>query len=399
MNSVTTWPFVFIPALLAAVGVFFVAGAGWQAVAFAAVILVAAVVCYLQLQSGAGAAFEQAAQQARDAAAESFRNDVQPFVASLQSMNSDVLPVWQRQIELSRSQMEDAITQLTQQFAGIVYKLEGAVAASEAAAGELEGGSGTVSVFASCEAQLSEVVSSLKLAMDNKQVMLAEVSGLLDFIGELKQMAVDVAGIADQTNLLALNAAIEAARAGEVGRGFAVVADEVRKLSNLSKETGTRISAKVETISRAISTAVQAADQTAANESQSVTRSEQAIETVLRDFRSVTEGLADSSNVLRQQSAGIKNEIADAIVQLQFQDRVSQVLSHVRDHIGSVPGHIERACGDVAHGGNFGAIDTKFLLNEIQRTYAMAEERNAHSGNSSSSRAAAATADDDITFF
>ena len=396
MNSAPTWPYVFIPALLAAAGVFFVADVGWQSAVFAGVILVAAVICYVQLQHSAATAIERATTQARDAAAESFRSETQPFIASLQAMNSDVLPVWQRQIELSRSQMEDAITQLTQQFAGIVYKLEGAVAASESAAGELDGSGGTVSVFSSCEAQLSEVVSSLKLAMDNKQVMLAEVSGLLDFIGELKQMAVDVAGIADQTNLLALNAAIEAARAGEVGRGFAVVADEVRKLSNLSKETGTRISAKVETISRAISTAVQAADQTATNESQSVTRSEQAIETVLHDFRNVTEGLSASSDVLRQQSAGIKNEIADAIVQLQFQDRVSQVLSHVRDHIGSVPAHIERACGDADH-GRFGAIDTQSLLNEIQRTYAMAEERSAHTG--SSGRAMAATTDDDITFF
>lgn len=396
MKSTSTWLYVLVPALLAAVGVFAVAGMGWPAAAFAVVIIAAAAVCGQLLQSSVSAAIEQAQALAERRAREGQQQEVQPFIDSLQALNDDVLPVWQRQIELSRSQMEEAVTQLTQQFAGIVQKLDGAVAASETAAGELDGGNGTISVFAHCEAQLNQVVASLKAAMDNKQVMLAEVSGLLDFIGELKQMAVDVAGIADQTNLLALNAAIEAARAGEVGRGFAVVADEVRKLSNLSKETGTRISAKVETISRAISTAVQAADQTAANESHSVTRSEEAIETVLRDFRRVTEGLAESSELLRQQSHGIKNEISDAMVQLQFQDRVSQVLSHVRDHIGSVPSHINRACAHFAHDGRLEAVDTKYLLNEIQRTYAMAEERSAHLGGQHS---ASAAADDDITFF
>ncbi|MFT3931951.1 MAG: methyl-accepting chemotaxis protein [Spongiibacteraceae bacterium] len=395
MNSTSAWPYVLAPALLAAVGVFAVAGLGWQAGVFSAVIIIAAVICAQLLQRNADAALEQAQRAAEQRANENYRNQVAPFIDSLRTMNGDVLPVWERQIEMSRSQMEEAITQLTQQFAGIVQKLEGALAASESAAGELDGSGGTISVFASCEAQLSQVVASLKAAMDNKQVMLAEVSGLLDFIGELKQMAVDVAGIADQTNLLALNAAIEAARAGEVGRGFAVVADEVRKLSNLSKETGTRISAKVETISRAISTAVQAADQTASNESQSVTRSEEAIDNVLRDFRRVTEGLSDSSEVLRQQSNGIKDEVADAMVQLQFQDRVSQILSHVRDHIGSVPGYVDRACASFAQDGHLGTIDTKHLLHEIQSTYAMAEERSAHLGRGAGSHAD----QDEITFF
>ena len=396
MNSISTWPYVFIPALLAAVGVFAMAAIGWQTAAFALVIMVAAAVSAQLLQRRVYTAVEQAQTATERRASESFHTDTLPFVDSLCALNVEVLPVWQRQVELSRSQMEAAVTQLTQQFAGIVQKLEGAVAASESAAGELDGGGGSISVFASCEAQLSAVVASLQAAMDNKQVMLAEVSGLLAFISELKQMAVDVAGIADQTNLLALNAAIEAARAGEVGRGFAVVADEVRKLSNLSKETGTRISAKVETISRAISTAVQAADQTAADESQSVTRSEQAIDAVLQDFRRVTEGLAESSEILRHQSAGIKDEIADAMVQLQFQDRVSQVLSHVRDHIGSVPNHIERACAGFSQNGRLGTLDTKHLLNELQSTYAMAEERSAHSGKQSGAQVAA---EDEITFF
>lgn len=396
MNSTSTWPYVFAPALLAAVGVFVVAGIAWPAAVFALAIIVVAAVSAHLLQRRVDHNIEQAQTLAAQRANESFQSDTMPFVDSLRALNVDVLPVWQRQVELSRSQMEDAVTQLTHQFAGIVQKLEGAVTASESAAGELDGRSGTISVFASCEAQLNEVVSSLKAAMDNKQVMLSEVSGLLAFISELKQMAVDVAGIADQTNLLALNAAIEAARAGEVGRGFAVVADEVRKLSNLSKTTGTRISAKVETISRAISTAVQAADQTATDESHSVTRSEQTIDNVLQNFRRVTEGLAESSEMLRHQSSGIKDEIADAMVQLQFQDRVSQVLSHVRDHIGIVPEHIERACADFSRNGHLSALDTKYLLNEIQSTYAMAEERSAHTGRHSGTQTAV---EDDITFF
>ncbi|MDB6063700.1 MAG: chemotaxis protein [Verrucomicrobiaceae bacterium] len=393
MQAKATGLYVFTPALLAAIGVFIVAGFDWPVIVLAIVIIIAAGFSAFMLKGSVNESLNSAVAQAHRETEQKFQATADPFVVGLHQLSSELVPVWQRQIELGRSQMESAVCELTGQFAGIVRNLETAVAASDNAAGELDGGGSTVSVFASCEAQLSEVVASLKAAMDNKQIMLGEVSGLLDFIVELKQMAADVRGIADQTNLLALNAAIEAARAGEVGRGFAVVADEVRKLSNLSKETGTRISAKVETISNAISTAVRAADHTASSESQSVTRSEQAIESVLSDFRQVTEGLIESSGILRTQSAGIKDEISQAMVQLQFQDRVSQVLSHVRDNIGSVPEYLDRSCAGVQQGAGFLPLDTRELLHELERTYAMAEERSVHSG------AGSQTQEDEITFF
>jgi methyl-accepting chemotaxis protein len=393
MRSNPTWLYVASPCVLAVIGLFVTSGFGWSSIALAIVIGVAASISVFMLGAAVNAALDHSATQAQHAAEQQIYASAQPFAEGLQALSGDVLPVWQRQIELGRSQMESAVCELTGQFAGIVRNLETAVAASDNAAGELDGSGSTVSVFSACEEQLSEVVASLKAAMDNKQIMLGEVSGLLDFIVELKQMAADVRGIADQTNLLALNAAIEAARAGEVGRGFAVVADEVRKLSNLSKETGTRISAKVETISNAISTAVQAADHTASSESQSVTRSEQTIESVLANFRQVTEGLIESSGILRTQSAGIKDEISQAMVQLQFQDRVSQVLSHVRDNIGTVPTHIERSCAGLQQGRGFLPMDTRQLLEELESTYAMAEERNVHSGGGAQAQ------EDEITFF
>ncbi|MDP1897052.1 MAG: methyl-accepting chemotaxis protein, partial [Sulfurimicrobium sp.] len=96
------------------------------------------------------------------------------------------------------------------------------------------------------------VIESLRAALKHSDELQDSVGGLVQYIDQLKEMAASVADIADRTNLLALNAAIEAARAGEAGRGFAVVADEVRKLSNLSGETGRRISEKIKGISQAI---------------------------------------------------------------------------------------------------------------------------------------------------
>jgi methyl-accepting chemotaxis protein len=394
MSFRTLWVFPIVPALVAAVAIVMLPVSLGVGLGVVALVGAVAAWCAWFVQRAFGQALVQEAAAVRAEAERRGRDEIGGYLGGLSTLGAEVLPVWVRQIELSRSQMETALVELTTRFAGIVDKLDSAVRASDHAAEGVEGGGGLVAVFSGCEERLNEVVSTLKAAMDNKQAMLAEVSGLLAFIGELKQMAVDVAGIADQTNLLALNAAIEAARAGEVGRGFAVVADEVRKLSNLSKETGTRISAKVETISAAISAAVQAADQTAANEAQSVVRSEQAIDSVLHDFKEVTEGLVESSGILRSQSGGIKNEIADAIVQLQFQDRVSQILSHVRDNIAVLPDYLTESQADFHHGGDLRPLRTQELLDELQKTYAMTEERANHTGVAHADSSA-----DEITFF
>ena len=144
----------------------------------------------------------------------------------------------------------------TEKFASLVSKIEAAVCASKnlaQGAGET-GDADAKTVFAHSEQDLNQLVTALKSAQHSHDAFLAENRELQGYTSELHSMAVEVAAIAAQTNLLALNAAIEAAR------GFAVVADEVRKRSNLSSETGKKMSGKVSVISDAISGVRQAAE-------------------------------------------------------------------------------------------------------------------------------------------
>ncbi len=328
------------------------------------------------------------------AATAAHQDETARFMSELSHLMDRLAPVWSRQIETGRSQMEASVVELMQGFAAIVERLENSVRASEATADD-SGESSLVNVFANSEQRLSALVQFLGEATAHKQALLDEVSGLLKFIADLREMATEVAGIADQTNLLALNASIEAARAGDAGRGFAVVADEVRKLSNQSKDTGHRIRATVETISGAIRTAVETASSAAARETESLKQSGDAVEEVLTSFRAATDRLAESSGILRGESSAIRGEVADALVRLQFQDRVSQILSHVRESIELMPDYVRKSEDDFAATGKVPVLDAARLLAHLEDSYATAEERLNHAASGNKG----APAPTEITFF
>ena len=317
------------------------------------------------------------------------------FLASRRAFGADVADVWTSHIDASRDQMETAIVALVERFSGIVQRLEVALASSGAARNGGDGGN-IVDAFAASEKELRSLLDMLAGAAASKQQMLQKIEGLQEVTASLQKMAADVASIAWQTNLLALNAAIEAARAGEAGRGFAVVANEVRMLSNRSADAGKHISEQVGRISAAIDSTSRAAGESMRAEAQAVQESERMIGSVLGALRGVTDALVASSDLLQRESAGIQAEVGDALVQLQFQDRVSQILSHVRQNIARLPDYLDEQAQ--AAGGADGTLDARGLLAELESTYAMAEERTLHRGNNGNSRPAPQQADE-ITFF
>lgn len=366
-------------ALAGAIAILVISGGSWSGDLLAAALVVA----------GLCVSRHMAAVQTE------FRKSIEIYLAGRQQFGGQVVPVWTGHIEASRSQMESAVSSLAERFSGIVDKLDHAVMASSAATQSIEDrDSGLVAVFAASEKELGSVVASLESAVSSKAAMLEKIQSLEQFIHELQEMAADVAGIAAQTNLLALNAAIEAARAGEMGRGFAVVAKEVRMLSNRSGEAGKRISEKVGLISAAIIATCQAAEESMQQENISMRASEAVINTVLTDFRGVTDALVHSSILLKDESIGIKSEVGEALVQLQFQDRVSQIMTHVKHNIELLPDFLEQNYRQFEQGHVLQPLDSMRLLADLEKTYAMAEERAIHSGSR-----AAEKQYDEITFF
>jgi len=347
-------------ALAAACAIVPLAGWQWHGWLIGAVLLAAAAAAAVFVPTGTGATAGTATPDG--------------YLASRKQFGEEIAGVWTSHIDASRTQMETAVVALVERFSSIVMKLEQALAASGAARNH-EGGN-IVELFAASEKELRSLLDMLAAAAASKQQMLQKIEGLQEITVQLQRMAADVASIAWQTNLLALNAAIEAARAGEAGRGFAVVATEVRMLSNRSADIGKQIAQQVGQISAAIGATSQAAGESMREENRAAQASEAVIGKVLSAFRGVTDALVQSSDLLQRESSGIQSEVSDALMQLQFQDRVSQILSHVQQNIARLPSYLDEHAQRAGNG--LPPLDARALLAELESTYAMAEERTLH---------------------
>lgn len=316
-------------------------------------------------------------------------------IRGLDQLCLDVLPVWSRQIDMARDHTEEAAIALSRRFADISQRLESAVSTSHDAAGHGDGSNILIELLHEAQTELDSIIASMRAALSSKEALLREVVTLSSHTDSLQRMAKDVGDIAKQTNLLALNAAIEAARAGDVGRGFAVVADEVRKLSNLSGDTGKKISETVDTVNRAIAGTLEISHQYAAQDETLVHHSSQVIGHVISRFGQAATSLSESSATLRQEGQAIGVEISDVLVALQFQDRVSQVLNHVNNDLHKLRDNIEDSERQLALGNAIPQVDACQWLDELSRTYTMPEQHAIHSGKTPASSAGTA----EITFF
>lgn len=308
---------------------------------------------------------------------------------SLRAISQQLTPLWQQHIEGSRSQMEVAVTQLTERFSAIVDRLDQAMQASALSS---EGSStDVVQVFEQSQIELQAVLQALRDSMDSNSALHSKVQQLEQFVHELQGMASEVSSIASQTNLLAINAAIEAAHAGEVGRGFSVLSQEVRKLAAQSGATGQRMAQKVAAITSAIEQTRDSAAQTAQTQTQSLTQSQHGVSAVLERFQGLTLQLSQSAQVLQDESRGIQSEIVQSLVQLQFQDRVSQMMSHVIDNMAQLTKQVQQEQ----------TLDIAQLLNALESSYAMAEERRTHAASAYQLGHSKSTDhdSDEVTFF
>ncbi len=246
-----------------------------------------------------------------------------------------------------QSLLADAIARLSESFTGMhasaetqrqmAFAAAGAETADDSAAVFDEFVTNTSGVM---QRVVDNVVANSKVAMELVEL----TEGIAARTRDVQGILSEIGAIAKQTNLLALNAAIEAARAGEAGRGFAVVADEVRDLSGRTTKFSQQISGVMQSMQVSVRQTEGAIERMAGQDMTFALESRQQVEGVLGDLERHSTTRREAIGRLGSSADDMAAQVGQAIMALQFQDMVSQLIGHVRGRIDG----LDRALQEVA---------------------------------------------------
>ena len=386
-------PFTLALGLAAGAGCLSVGGVGWISLLVAAALAAAGLT--LALWQG------RRRQELERECAETLAQDqaktaqIEAYLHELERLPAEIMPILSRHIDSSRRLTEDSVVGLSGEFSSLVQEIDQMLAVSRGGAQDRGGGFGDL--FSKSREALDSVVKALASILQRQEDLLGQVKTLAGETMDLDTHATGVQAVAEQINVLALNAAIEAARAGQHGRGFAVVADEVRKLAATSAQIGKQISGKIQTITRSTGQTLVLAEQSAKMDDQLVGRSEATIAEVLDSLRDTVCGLNEDTENLRHTSERIKNEIGALLVHLQFQDRVSQVLAHVRDSLETTATTMNEIQSQSFHDRHRDLLRVDDLLERMKKEYTTDEERGHHGAVATAERQSGGASE--LTFF
>ncbi|MBF7084201.1 hypothetical protein IT084_14690 [Desulfallas sp. Bu1-1] len=295
-----------------------------------------------------------------------------------------VLPVAQGNIQAVVTTTEESVLQLGDKIAGIC----------SAARENAREGLHILDEYISQENEQSLVA---RLLNENRQTMRDLMSDLNRLIEDVrsaqeqfiqdgvywrdKQSALTgkLRDIADRSQLLALNASIEAARVGEHGRGFAIVAREVGKLAELTKSTldemdkqNMDIYSHVETMTANVMNTINTI-----NDSTNIIQHirDQVFKTHERMVEAV-KTIHEASNTLVASVTGLSRQVENTVINLQFQDIVSQELNHVLQVIGECNDELQHLAQALQNG--MALKERTEIMDKLAKLYTTAGERRVH---------------------
>ncbi|OUS05352.1 hypothetical protein A9Q90_06750 [Gammaproteobacteria bacterium 54_18_T64] len=268
--------------------------------------------------------------QVLDTGEDDYYNDPRKHTTiGLNELCQTAFPVWAKQTSSCSEMLEAEISDITLSITTMATGVSSTMKLCQSSIQEVVKRAESRRDGSNSREKMQAVADALRLTVESRGTLLDDVKTLGPLTQSLETMAGSVKEISTQTKLLALNATIEASRAGDAGEGFGVVASEVRTLAMRSAEIAHDMVLHSETIQEKISNAQMSADQAADTEEALVRTSNENMSAILDYHDTTTHNLHAALEELAKIDQQHQDSVTSAIVALQFQDRVSQILNNV----------------------------------------------------------------------
>jgi methyl-accepting chemotaxis protein len=175
---------------------------------------------------------------------------------------------------------------------------------------------------------LDDSVSKMLLVSKQALAMVYNMDDAITNLKKIEEFSRKIQGITKQSNLLALNALIESARAGEVGKGFGVVAQEVKVLSGEIADLSVNMHTHTDMIMKKIVEAFGVLKQVATSEMNDNIMAKDTLELLMQGLIKQSEEMKHVMHESAKTSHNISQAIQSMVVNLQFQDRNTQIMEN-----------------------------------------------------------------------
>lgn len=184
---------------------------------------------------------------------------------------------------------------------------------------------------------LSDLVGKIVYLSSRGMNMVYALDDLIEQMRSVTTSVKQIEQISGRTNLLAINAKIEAAHAGEAGRGFSVVANEVRELATHTGTISGELRRRIEEASNGLKGSFALLQEISTIDmSDENVMSNERITLIIEGLLVQNERFSSALREAQGTAERVTEEINQAVIRMQFQDRATQVIQNLRAIIEGV---------------------------------------------------------------